>query len=315
MAVVKVRKWRRFGLVAASVALAAGAPAIAQAPPPSAAPIHGVPALPEDAKGIPLRAGAPIGAPEQWESFGGQTIVRNVTAPSLTPVLPDPAKATGAAVIVAPGGGFLMLSMDNEGYPVARWLADHGVAAFVLKYRTRETPRVPQAFVASMGDLMRVATTGKGMQITMPAEALADAQAAVRMVRARAKEWGVDPNRVGFLGFSAGAMTALSVGLSEDKAARPDFIAPIYGPLTALPVPPDAPPMFLAVALDDPLMARGKSIELIDSWRAAKRPVEAHLYARGGHGFGMLGKRPASRMWIDEFYAWMSDSGWLKPKS
>jgi len=298
--------------VAAAVTAFAGAPAMAQASAASA--IHEIPAPPETAKAIPLGSAPAAGGAEQWESFGGQRIVRNVTAPTLTPVLPDPAKATGAAVIVAPGGGFLMLSMDNEGYPVARWLADHGVAAFVLKYRTRETPRDPGAFLAAMGSLMHSAVQGPTASIATPPEALADAQAAVRMVRARAKTWGVDPTRVGFLGFSAGAMTALSVGLAEDVAARPDFIAPIYGPLTARPVPADAPAMFLAVALDDPLMARGKSLELIDAWRAAKRPVEAHLYEHGGHGFGMTGKRPASRLWIDELYAWMSDGGWLKPK-
>lgn len=297
----------------AAACLAAFAPVAASAAAPAGM-VQEIQPPAEAAAGIPLGRAAPGAAAEQWESFGRETIVRNVTAPTLTPVLPDPGKATGAAVIVAPGGAFMMLSMQNEGYPVARWLADHGVAAFVLKYRTTPTPRDAQGFIGALGALMGKATQSKDAPIGTPPEALADAQAAVRMVRARAKEWGVDPGRVGFLGFSAGAMTALSVGLADDKTARPDFIAPIYGPLTPRPVPADAPPMFLAVALDDPLMARGKSLGLIDSWREAGRPVEAHLYGRGGHGFGLTHGGAASRLWIDEFYAWMTDRGLLKRK-
>jgi acetyl esterase/lipase len=258
-------------------------------------------------------AGTAPGA-EQWEViFQGQRQVRNVTAPTLTPFLPDPAKATGAAVIVAPGGGFLELSMDNEGYPVARWLADHGIAAFLLKYRTRETPRDPQAFLGSMGKLMgKAALDTVSISQTTP-EAIADAQAAVRLVRSRAKDWGVDPRRVGMVGFSAGAMTTLSVALAPDVAARPDFIAPIYGPMGPLTVPADAPPAFFAVALDDPLMARGKSLGVIESWRSAGRPLEVHLYGTGNHGFGMTGRSAAPGLWIDELYAWMKDRGLLKP--
>lgn len=305
---------RYLAALSAGLTVFAGLGAHAQAPAKRPPAISEIPA-PDASKAIPLGPRAPASAPpEQWETFAGQQIVRNVTEPTLTPVLPDPAKATGAAVIVAPGGGFLFLSMENEGFPVAQWLADRGVAAFVLKYRTRTTPRDPQGFLAAMSSLMRGAAQGSEPAIETPPEAVADAQAAVRLVRARAQAWGIDPARVGLLGFSAGAMTTLGVALSEDKAARPDFIAPIYGPMGPRQVPADAPPMFLAVALDDPLMTQGKSIGLIDSWRTAKRPVEAHLYERGGHGFGMSGKRPASKLWIDEFYAWMTDRGLLAPK-
>ena len=262
---------------------------------------------------IPLRARvAGTVSSEQWEQpvVGGRS-VRNVTEPTLTPFLPDPAKATGAAVIVAPGGGFYSLSIDDEGYHVARWLADHGVAAFVLKYRPDPTPRDVTGYTAAV--IKRVTAIAKGGRFETPAPALEDASAAVRLVRSRATEWGVDPTRVGFLGFSAGAITALSVGLTDDKTARPDFIAPIYGPMWARPVPADAPPMFVAIALDDPIFSTGKSFELIDSWRGARRPVEAHLYERGGHGFG-LGKSAATKLWADEFYAWMQDRGLLRPK-
>ena len=262
---------------------------------------------------IPLLAGvAGTGPGEQWEQpvVGGRT-VRNVTDPTVTPFLPEPGKATGAAVIVAPGGGFYSLSIDDEGYQVARWLADHGVAAFVLKYRPDPTPRDVPAFTAAV--IKRVTAIAKGDHFETPPQALEDASAAVRLVRNRAAEWGVDPRRVGFVGFSAGAITALSVGVTDDKTARPDFIAPIYGPMYARAVPADAPPLFVAIALDDPIFARGgESFGLVDSWRTARRPVEAHLYERGGHGFG-LGKSAATKLWADEFYAWMQDRGLLRP--
>ena len=272
--------------------------------------------LPDQSQAIALRRALGVGAlPEQWEDFGGELIVRNVTAPTLTPVLPDPGRATGAAVIVAPGGAFMFLSMNNEGYRVAHWLADHGVAAFILKYRTRETPRDPKDLPTALSTMMKKATTSTDPAdaISTTPEALEDAKEAVKLVRSRAKEWHVDATRVGFLGFSAGAMTTLSVGLTEEATARPDFIAPIYGPLGARAVPADAPPLFVAVALDDPLMANGKSLDLVESWRNAHRPVEAHFYGRGGHGFGMSGRTAASALWIDEFYAWMADRGLLKP--
>ncbi len=256
--------------------------------------------------------GEPVKDQEVWTQTATNRGVRNVTNPTLTPVLPDAAKATGAAVIVAPGGGFLALSMDHEGYAVARWLADHGIAAFVLKYRLKPTPVDPAeyrtAMIAMLNGAMRNGGGDPGM-LTPPA-ALEDAQAAVRLVRRRAAEWGVDPQRVGFVGFSAGAITTLSVGLSADKDARPDFIAPIYGPMDRRDVPKDAPPLFAALAADDPLF--GKSdLGIVSSWRAAGRPYEVHVYEHGGHGFGLRKLGSTSDLWIDEFYAWMKARGFL----
>jgi acetyl esterase/lipase len=299
-----------------------GAPAAAEALQTPAAKTGAPPSFyggqiptPAEAGAIALLKG-PVKAryPEQWGDRGkNDRSIRNVSNPTLTPFLPDPAKATGAAVIVAPGGAFFMLSIDSEGYDVARWLAAHGVAAFVLKYRTQETPPDPREASLVMAARMKAATTGRPLET--PAEALDDAKAAVRLVRARAAEWRVDPARVGFTGFSAGAMVALGVGLIDDRSARPDFIAPIYPPMSTRPVPADAPPMFVAIALDDPLFAKGKSLGLIDAWRTAGRPIEAHLYGRGGHGFGMNSRSAAPRLWIDEFQAWMQDRGLLRPAS
>lgn len=277
-------------------------------------------ATPEQPGAIPLREPLAKADPEHWETQGGNRSIRNVVNPTLTPVLPDPAKATGAAVIVAPGGGFLSLSIDSQGYQVAQWLADRGIAAFVLKYRLEETPSDPAKF----GEAMRERTMGAILKelgkadpkpLEPTADAVEDAEAAVRLVRERANEWAIDPKRIGFVGFSAGAMTAMGVGLSEDKAARPDFIAPIYPPMMARPVAEYAPPMFLAIALDDPLFAKNHQLGLIEAWRSAGRPLEVHLYERGGHGFGIKGNSSASAQWIDQFHGWMEDRGIIGPNA
>jgi acetyl esterase/lipase len=265
-------------------------------------------AAPDQDQAIPLST-SEVSAQqaEEWVMYHGQRSVYNVPIATLLPVLPDPGKATGAAVIVAPGGGFLYLEYDSEGHEVARWLANHGIAAFVLKYRTKEIPRDPQAAQQAVYDLVKRVTADERAVPQTPPMTLEDAKAAVRLVRLRAKEWGIDPARIGFTGFSAGAITTLSIGLTPDKTARPDFIAPIYGPMDAIDVPSDAPPMFVALASDDAVFAKGKSMGLIDSWRKAGRPIEAHLYVRGGHGFGMRYVSASTSLWIDEFYAWMKD--------
>ena len=259
---------------------------------------------------IPLRDPAPGESAELWENVGmGGCSVRNVVDPTLTPVLPETGKATGAAVIVAPGGGFLMLAVQHEGYDVAQWLAQKGIAAFVLKYRTRATPVDPKGYQGMTAELMADINSKKPILATP--EALQDAMAAVRLVRSRSEEWSVDADRVGFVGFSAGAITALGVGLQADDSSRPDFIAPIYPPMEPQKVPAYAPPMFLAIALDDPLFAIKSDLGLINAWRQAGIPLEVHLYERGGHGFGMSGKTAAAALWIDQFYVWMKDSGFL----
>lgn len=275
---------------------------------------------PEQPGAIPLREPLATADPEHWEIHGGSRSIRNVINPTLTPVLPDPAKATGAAVIVAPGGGFMALSIDSEGYQVAQWLADRGIAAFVLKYRLEETPSDPAKFgeamqKKTMGAILAGVGEANPKPLEPTADAVEDAEAAVRLVRKRAKEWGIDPKRIGFVGFSAGAMTAMGVGLTEDKAARPDFIAPIYPPMMARPVAEYAPPMFLAIALDDPLFAKNQQLGLIEAWRQAGRPLEVHLYERGGHGFGIKGNSSASAQWIDQFHGWMEDRGITGPNS
>ncbi|MEZ0241732.1 MAG: alpha/beta hydrolase [Sphingomonas sp.] len=252
-------------------------------------------------------------ATEAWHSQYGSVFARNVTEATLTPFLPDPAKATGAAVIVAPGGGFRTLSMQNEGWDVAKALADRGIAAFVLKYRLNPTPPDMPGFEKSMAAMF----SGPPRPRQTPEQAIAgiapmvaDARAAFALVRAHAAEWKVDPRRIGMVGFSAGAMLTMATTLAGEDA-KPAFIGNIYGPLAAVTVPADAPPLFIALAADDPLFGNA-GYGLIDSWRAAKRPVEFHLYEQGGHGFGMYPKTTTSTGWFDAFYRWIVMHGFTK---
>lgn len=274
-------------------------------------------AIPAQPGAIELGTGKLPGAtaPEAWHRQYNSSFTRNVTVATLTPFLPDPAKATGTAVIVAPGGGFRTLSMENEGWDVARALQARGVAAFVLKYRLNPTPADMPGFERSMAEMF-----GPGARPPRPKpEAMmaglqpqiADARAAFALVRKRATEWHVDPSKVGMVGFSAGAMLTMATALAGQDA-KPAFIGNIYGPLAAMTVPADAPPMFVALSADDPFFGND-GFGLIDSWRAAKRPVEFHLFEQGGHGFGMYQKPTTSTGWFDEFARWMTMHGWIKP--
>lgn len=253
--------------------------------------------------------------PESWHRQYGSMFARNVTVATLTPFLPDPSKATGAAVIVAPGGGFRTLSMENEGWNVARALADQGVAAFVLKYRLNQTPADLEAFArppASPGAPPATRPSPADMAARI-APQIADANAAFALVRANAAKWHVDPDRVGMIGFSAGAMLTMATTLNSSEA-KPAFIGNIYGPLSAVDVPADAPPLFIALAADDPLFG-GTNFGLVESWRQAKRPVEFHYYEQGGHGFGMYPKTTTSTGWFDAYVKWLAMHGYLKPKN
>jgi len=266
---------------------------------------------------IPLGTGPLPGATaaESWHSQYGSPFARNVTEATLTPFLPDQTKATGTAVIVAPGGGFRTLSMGNEGWDVARALADRGVAAFVLKYRLNQTPAGLDAFAGSMREVLtttRIGSLSPAQAAAGLAPQLADARAAFALVRARAGEWGVDPDRIGMIGFSAGAMLTMTTEFAGEEA-EPAFLGNIYGPMAAVEVAADAPPLFVALAEDDPLFAGG-GFGIVQSWRDADRPVEFHLYEQGGHGFGMYPKTTTSTGWFDAFVSWMRMHGWLEPR-
>jgi len=272
---------------------------------------------PAEPGALPLYGADTPGTPasENWARAGASDmVVRNVTRPTLTPVLPDPAKATGAAVIVAPGGAFMLLSMDHEGWKVAHALADRGIAAFVLKYRLLPTPADDaQAGPYMMHTMMAGLTDPDHMPTLTNPVAAQDGLAALRMVRANAASWGIDPARVGMIGFSAGAMTTLATVLAAKPGHGPAFFGYIYGPQAGIAVPADAPPMFDAIALDDPLFPH-HGFPIAEAWLTAKRPVEIHGYQKGSHGFGLGVPGTTTTLVLDEFVAWLGMQGFLARK-
>ncbi len=261
-------------------------------------------------------------AKESWFRQWGDPMARNITTATLTPFLPKPGKANGTAVIVAPGGGFMWLSMGNEGWEVAQALADKGIAAFVLKYRLRPTPDSLEAFSAWMNRPRPVAppspdTSKKATPPAAPPQMdlsnqLEDAEAAYAMIVNRAKQWGVDTGRIGMIGFSAGAGLTMHSTL-HSKTMKLAFIGPIYGGLGPVEVPKSAPAMFNVIATDD-FLFNGK-FGMIESWFKAGIPVEFHLYQNGGHGFGLGNPGKTSNRWFDAFMYWLEVNRFLQAKA
>lgn len=262
----------------------------------------------------------PTGAPgsERWANQEQQThhhppfditIIRNVTDPTLSVHLPDPAIATGTAVIVCPGGAFHLLAIDHEGYDVAKWLTAHGIAAFVLKYRLVQTAVDDDEFMQQMEQTIPDREKMRQRIAEVRPLAVADGHEAVKVVRRRAAEWGIDPQRIGMMGFSAGAMLTLGLITKNDAESRLNFAAPIYGPVREeFTVPAAAPPIFLAVTDDDELAAKS-CVTLYLAWKEAGRPVELHIYAQGGHGFGMRKQGLPVDSWIERFDEWLQAQG------
>jgi acetyl esterase/lipase len=239
-------------------------------------------------------------------------VVTNVTKPTLTVFKPAPELRNRTAVVICPGGGFMALSITSEGTDVAKYLAARGVTAFVLKYRLAHTGEdATQEFVTLF------ATRQKFDELVGPVVPLsvADGLAAVTYVRQHASEWGVSPDRVGIIGFSAGGRVASGVAFLYSPEGRPAFVAPIYagGEISQeIPVPADAPPMFIAAATDDQLGLAPESVALYERWTAAHKSAELHLYAKGGHGFGMRTQNIPTDHWIERFTDWLELEGWLK---
>lgn len=253
---------------------------------------------------------------EQREDAGG-LMIRNVSEPSLELFRPAPERANGTAVIVAPGGGFVGLGYEAGGTSVARRLAEHGVTAFVLKYRTIQSPAdpnvMPEVHMKEMKAIMARAKSGMPVEVLPFAgekHAVEDGTRAVAIVRQRAAEWGVDPRRIGVLGFSAGGFLAADLAIGN-KASRPDFVGLIYGGLRT-PVPTDAPPAFIAGAADDEFTPKDP-IQLYAAWREAGAAAELHIYERGGHGFDLKPKGTTSDHWFDHFLWWLRSRGLIGP--
>lgn len=269
-------------------------------------------------KVIDLWSGVAPGS-EQWKQQeatlgpGGMETTVNVTTPTLTAYLPDKAVSTGTAVIIAPGGGFIGLSINSEGHDVAKWLVARGFAAIVLKYRTKQIEgkdatelgqSARAAFMAQLNNHALIAEDGK--------YGVADGIQAVKVVRAHASEWGISPDRIVFTGFSAGGMITELTAIQPD--ARPNYAAPIYGATfpEVPPIPQGLPPFFMAMAQDDTL-AGPYIVHFYDALKVAGYKPEFHIYNSGGHGWGMRKQGTTSDHWIDEFYYWLEAQGLTHP--
>ena len=252
-------------------------------------------------------------------SPSGDRVVTNVSDPSLTVFLPDAATATGAAAVIAPGGALRALALDNEGVKLARWLNERGIAGFVLKYRTLQqdpaAPRGPPPGLPGPGSVPRqelVIVNGNANPAPDDAAlgavlelAVADAQAALELVRRRAGEWRIDPERVGIIGFSAGGGVAVGTALAPQSAASPDFLVSVYGPsLQDVDVPAHAPPLFIAVGATHFNVTNG-CLALFAAWKAAAKPAEIHVYDGISAGFGMTKRGRPVDAWTDRLYEWL----------
>ncbi len=246
-----------------------------------------------------------------------QTWVRNVAQPTLTVYLPPEGKAHGTGIVVCPGGAFLFEAWTHEGTQVAEWLSERGVAAFILKYRLIDTGVTQQDYqkrsaeVFASGRQLAHGEAPPAMAADIPLAA-EDGRQAIRYVREHAAEFGVNPQRIGIMGFSAGGVVTDEVALHYDATSRPDFAAPIYAPVFGeVTAPADAPPLFIACA-DDDAISNQAALKLAAAWQAAKRPVEVHIYSKGGHGFGMMKKGLPSDTWIDRLGDWLEAQGLMK---
>ena len=247
---------------------------------------------------------------ENTKNLWQTRIVYNVVNPTLTVIKAAPASANGTAVIICPGGAFYALSIDSEGFGVARWLAAKGVTCFVLKYRLVEskTQDPVQELTAHGPKLDEV------VKPVIPL-AMADGIAAVGYVRKHAADYGINPDRIGIIGFSAGGTVAASVAYNYTPESRPNFVAPIYLQYDWTikhGVPADAPPIFILAATDDPLGLAPHSVSLYKDWTAAGKSAELHLFAQGGHGFGMRKQQLPTDRWIERFAEWMDAQGFLR---
>jgi len=184
------------------------------------------------------------------------------------------------------------------------------VTAFVLKYRLMHTGEDgTQEFAPLFADKAKF---GEAMKGIVPLS-VADGLASVAYVRQHAQEWGISPERVGIIGFSAGGVVTAQVAARYAPEGRPAFVAPIYagGLSPDIPVPADAPPMFIAAATDDSLGLAPQSVALYEKWTSANKSAELHMYAKGGHGFGMRKQNLPTDHWIDRFAEWLQLQGFM----
>lgn len=260
-------------------------------------------------------AAAPQGsnAEKQYFSKAWNTeVMTNVTQPSLTVYKPAAGSApNGIGIIICPGGGFMALSINSEGIDVAKWLNGRGVTAFVLKYRLAPiegdaTEEFRRLWSDDKPKLMAI--IDKDIPL-----AIADGRTAVEYVKKHASEFGLSPDKIGIMGFSAGGTVTAAAALSQNADSRPAFAAPIYPAVSSLnqTVPADAPPIFITAATDDNLGLGPDSVHLYQMWTGAHRSAELHMFAQGGHGFGMHVTGLPSEQFIDRFWDWLTLEGVL----
>lgn len=240
---------------------------------------------------------------EYFSDIWQNQVVTNVSEPTMEMFQPE--NPNGTSVIIAPGGGLYALSIESEGTAVAKWLNEKGITAFVLKYRLVPTGEdgVQEITVEGNTNPKRI---GERVAPVLPLS-IADGLSAISYVRSNASALKLNPNKIGFMGFSAGGAVTMGVTYNYSKANRPDFIVPIYPWTTVLPVqvvPQNAPPMLVICATDDPLGLASGSLELYASWLTAQKSAGLHMYATGGHGFGMKKQGLPSDDWIQLFYDW-----------
>jgi acetyl esterase/lipase len=268
---------------------------------------------------IPLYSGAAPGNPaqtypeQQYFSKSWNTdVVSNVSKPTLLVFKPTGANS-GSAVVICPGGGYMALSISSEGTDVAKYLAARGMTAFVLKYRLAPTTSDATQLFSDLWAKDRTRLE-KMIAADLPL-AVADGLAAIAYVRQHAADYGVSPDRVGIMGFSAGGGVTTGVVFQYKPESRPAFAAPIYAggeDFSKFTVPSDAPPMFIAAATDDSLGLAPVSLGLYVKWIQAQKSAELHMYAKGGHGFGMRQQNIPTDHWIDRFADWLELQGFLK---
>ncbi len=250
------------------------------------------------------------------------TCVMNVVNPELVVYRPAPGTENGTAMIVCPGGGFTALSYNNEGPQVAEWLAAHGVTAFVLKYRIayagatveEATDVANHTYGGEKADDAYRALVEKNKKVNAELGdvrplAIADAKTAIKYVRSHAEEYGINPEKIGLVGFSAGGALALEVLYDHDAESRPNLVGSIYGAMAQPAMPEDPCPLFIAATQYE---IRGLAQELYTMWCQKRLPAEIHSFTNSRHGFGYRPNGAPENLWITLFYNFMCNIGFIE---
>lgn len=273
-------------------------------------------------KVIPLYDGKAPGS-ENWdweqkeirvEKYNA-TLIYNVVSPTLVEYLPSPSNNMGTAMIIAPGGAFNFLGIDNEAEEVAHWLNGKGITAFVLRYRLHHLSSNDP--INESNKLIKDREKWHESMRSIIPLAISDAEKAIEYVRNNAEKYQLSPKRIGLIGFSAGGMVALGTVLNPQNSQQPDFVASIYSTHKIIPnvkFPSNAPPLFLTIANDDSFGFQTENSELYQDWqKAGNKNATLHIYEKGGHGFGLKKQNLPTDSWTDRFEEWLDQHGWLWP--